>query len=359
MEEPHSITAPISVQQRYMIAWRAIEECLNEPEIQRAISGVAQSVGQPADVVFKQFGNLPQKTQGSILWMINKAIDDPYCRIKLSTVLGRLLSDAETGLAPNYRCQIASSTREGEDLIEQGIVQIPDLLNRNKALEVLDYLTRCTERTELGKVFYHQTADVVRAPHLMNIAADNKLLSIVQQHLGAPAIVLSLAAWWSYTIDEISDVQVFHRDRDDFRACKLFLYLNDVGPNDGPHIFVKNSHKPDYVKQRLDAFSSNSVSFKALFSGNGRTIAQHIEPIFESDICELTGEAGTAFIENTYGFHRGKPPAGGKRCVFEITYGYLPYSQKLKSLQEGNLSSVPNDYADNALARFALSYVAN
>jgi hypothetical protein len=34
----------------------------------------------------------------------------------------------------------------------------------------------------------------------------------------------------------------------------------------------------------------------------------------------FTGKAGTAFLENTYGFHRGVPPTEKPRLLFQVLY---------------------------------------
>ena len=42
------------------------------------------------------------------------------------------------------------------------------------------------------------------------------------------------------------------------------------------------------------------------------------------DVISFTGPAGSAFIENTYGFHRGSNLKEGKRRIFSVTYAITP-----------------------------------
>ena len=38
----------------------------------------------------------------------------------------------------------------------------------------------------------------------------------------------------------------------------------------------------------------------------------------------FTGPRGTAFLENTFGLHKGLPPRRGERLIFQVTYSLFP-----------------------------------
>ena len=78
----------------------------------------------------------------------------------------------------------------------------------------------------------------------------------------------------------------FHEDYSHSFLVNIFIYLNDVTINNGPHIFVKNSFKNmnDNLKKNLP----------------GTRIENNIiEEIFKNDIIYHTYKTGTLIIEDT------------------------------------------------------------
>jgi hypothetical protein len=154
-------------------------------------------------------------------------------------------------------------------------------------------------------VAFFSNETVIRAPHVLEIANDPRVLSIVSGFLGAKPTISLLTAWWSmpHKDGKPEEAEQFHRDVDDIRFVKLFCYLTDVDEVSGPHMFVPGSQNIDRLtkirryedREIVDAFGENSLSM-------------------------FTGKAGTAFLENTYGFHRGVPPTKKPRLLFQVLY---------------------------------------
>jgi hypothetical protein len=154
-------------------------------------------------------------------------------------------------------------------------------------------------------VAFFSNETVIRAPHVLDIANDPKVLSIVSGFLGAKPTISLITAWWSmpHKDGKAEQAELFHRDVDDIRFVKLFCYLTDVDEVSGPHMFVPGSQNIDRLtgirryedREIVDAFGKNSLSM-------------------------FTGKAGTAFLENTYGFHRGVPPTEKPRLLFQVLY---------------------------------------
>ena len=145
--------------------------------------------------------------------------------------------------------------------------------------------------------------------------------------------------------------QVFHRDRDEFRACKLFVYLTDVGPEDGPHVFVRGSHDPANLAADLGLPQSQVASF---FEKDGRAMAATIETRLPRQVTELTGAAGTSFLEITYGFHRGKPPTAARRVLLQALFALVPYPNRVQHCARKRLAELPSDCEDSPLNRHML-----
>jgi hypothetical protein len=127
--------------------------------------------------------------------------------------------------------------------------------------------------------------------------------------LGCKPTIGYMTAWWSIpTADGVPrHAENFHRDVDDLKFIKLFVYLTDVAAENGPHEFIRGSHA-DGTLGRIRRYTDEEV-----------------RDAFGSDrIVRFTGPAGSAFLENTYGMHRGLPVNEGRRLIFQVVYSLLP-----------------------------------
>jgi hypothetical protein len=136
-----------------------------------------------------------------------------------------------------------------------------------------------------------------------------------------------MSAWWSLPADGTAQqAENFHRDVDDWRFVKLFCYLTDVDETCGPHVFVRGSHKRNKL---TDIRRFTDCETEATFGAE--------------NLVRFTGQAGTAFLENTYGIHRGTPPQEKPRLIFQILYSLRPviYGPKTPLARVG-ANGVPN-----------------
>lgn len=344
------------VTQIYEAALRAISDALPDSGGQGQLTALAEKAAAAAGL--KPAGNfldtallLGPEQQGALLWHLNKQIDAPALRVRISGLLAERMRQIVPVPVPGHADTI-------EALKSDGFLRLPNLANQTEIGDIVGYLQGCPNLIRQDTVLYHEARDVIRAPHAMRIATDERVLAAAYHHLGAAPLVMQMDAWWSLPqSEEPIGAQVFHRDRDDFRACKLFLYLSDVGPGDGPHIFVRGSHREDFVQHAL-AEKALGAEAGAFFAGNGRQVAQHIEGIFGPAVSEITGPAGTSFLENTYGFHRGKVPQTGRRCVLQVLYAAVPFPARLERWKSAALKVLPPDCADTPLARNAVCLAA-
>lgn len=160
-------------------------------------------------------------------------------------------------------------------------------------------------------VAYHLDADVVAAPHLLEVANDPRILAAMHHYFGCPPLISGLSAWWSYPTGVApQQAENFHRDVDDWSFIKLFVYLTDVGMENGPHVYVRTSAD----SRRLAAIK--------------RFQDDEVVAAFGEDALSVqTAGAGGAFLENTFGLHKGTPVERGTRLVFQAIYSLnpLPY----------------------------------
>ena len=144
---------------------------------------------------------------------------------------------------------------------------------------------------------------------------DPRILAIAGASLGTRPLPLRSRLWWSFRADRatpemraVHSQDCFHFDIDDWRAIKFFFYMTDVGPENGPHIYVRKSHRNRPVRDQLSPFKSRS---------SDRITAKY----GRDNLAVMQGPAGTAFVEDPYGFHTGTAVTGASRLILEIEYG--------------------------------------
>ena len=218
-----------------------------------------------------------------------------------------------------------------EQLRDAGISHYGQLLSAQQAAELRDYfsaqLVQDTYRPEQGRflpgsdarhpeshIAHHDAADVIRAPYLFALANDPRILAVVSRYLGCRPTLGYLAVWWSYhTGVGAQHAENFHRDVDDWRFVKLFVYLSDVAADNGPHVYVSHSAASSKLRQ-VRRLSDAEVT--AAFGSE--------------KVLTMTGRAGEGFLEDTFGIHKGQPVGVGRRLMFQAVYSMfaLPYGPK-------------------------------
>ena len=121
---------------------------------------------------------------------------------------------------------------------------------------------------------------IVNCPHLIKPALD--FADLAEEYLGQEPVVYSANIFWSFPGGTINpDVQGVHRDIDDTKFLALYVYLSDVD-DDGAHIYG----------------------------------------------APITGPAGTMFIEDGNGLHKGNHPKKRPRLAAWVRFGVSesPYS---------------------------------
>jgi len=179
------------------------------------------------------------------------------------------------------------------------------------------FLPFSKDRHPDAHIGHHDAIDIVNAPYLLDIANDPMILSELETLFGCKPTIGYMAVWWSYhTAKGAQEAELFHRDVDDWRFIKLFIYLTNVGPKDGPHKYVKGSATS---KQMLKIGRFTGADVASRFG--------------EENILTLTAPAGSAFLENTFGVHKGQPVSKGEetRLLAQVAYtlGNLPYAPKI------------------------------
>ncbi len=166
-----------------------------------------------------------------------------------------------------------------------------------------------TEARPETHVAFFDPETVVKAPHAAALANHPVLLAGMEALFGCKPSIGYIAAWWSLPGDGTAEhAELFHRDVDDWAFYKFFLYLTDVDERSGPHIYVPGSHN-----------RASHLDIRRYTDSEAHELGPEIR---------FTGPAGSCFLENTYGMHRGLPPLERPRLIFQVTYCLmgLPYA---------------------------------
>ncbi|MBR8836478.1 MAG: hypothetical protein DSM106950_21285 [Stigonema ocellatum SAG 48.90 = DSM 106950] len=219
-----------------------------------------------------------------------------------------------------------------QTLKEDGLVVLDNLVTQTQIEEIRAYLATkfCIDpyRPEKGKFSspefahkscahaYYTVEDLVDVPHLLSLANDATILRVIESIFGAKPTISLIQIWWllygfdveenSHDREYVPNPRVFHRDVDDWSEIKLFIYLTDVDEGSGPHAFIKKSHTW-LLPHRQKTLDINNADFP-----------------FADNLIKLTGEAGLAWLENSYGLHRAIIPTNKHRLILAVTYTLFP-----------------------------------
>lgn len=191
-----------------------------------------------------------------------------------------------------------------------GFISVEEVNGLRKSLEELPCFDPWA--VDLGE-FHHtnipartHVAQIKLAPSLVKLhklAYDRRLADLAAGYFGCKPTLDSIQAWWSVSgHNQPEEAENFHRDNDSIRFLKFFIYITDVGKNNGPHIFVEGSHTSGQLLERR------------------RLTDAEVAEKFGSKILCMTGKAGDAFMEDTYGIHKGQLPIEGRRLLVQFRY---------------------------------------
>jgi hypothetical protein len=159
-------------------------------------------------------------------------------------------------------------------------------------------------------VFYRYKDLHQQVPAVAALANDPLLVAIVTEYLGMKPVLLGSRAWWSYPPPPSSAAARqphlfgFHYDIDDYKFIKLFIYLTDVDLASGPHVAISGTHRSKSLFEKVNRRISDEVA-------NDR---------YKESIRVITGRAGTAFLEDTFCYHKGMSPQK-RRLIMELEFG--------------------------------------
>jgi hypothetical protein len=175
---------------------------------------------------------------------------------------------------------------------------------------------------------------------IFRLALNRKLLEIISLYLGMWPRLHAMSAWLNLpSAGEAKQSQLWHRDPEDMRLVKVFIYLDDVDINCGPFSYIPKTH-PFGAKSALNPKHNHP---KRITDDEMRVAI----PSEEWVAC--AGPAGSMILADTVGFHRGGKATIGNRILITFTYtSGTPFGSR--SFQ---FDGVP-DWASSEIQRYAL-----
>jgi hypothetical protein len=190
------------------------------------------------------------------------------------------------------------------EIIKSRLVDLPCYKFDKNHKSVVDF-QNISNDFQLGN---YDRNDLSGISEILSIANDSKILNVTSKYLKVTPTISNINCWWSFAQrDTPKEAQFFHRDLDDFKFLKLFVYLTDVDSDSGPHIYVKGSHKSNKLNS-LKRFKDEEV----------------VKQYLDENIISFERLKGSCFIVDTYGIHKGLLPKNGNRLLLQVQYSYLP-----------------------------------
>lgn len=239
-----------------------------------------------------------------------------------------------------------STKQEVEILNNDGIIFLNEnsCPNQKQLKEMKFFLDKIDkERAEDAnkKKISYQT-DIVGSNELfLSLVIQPEILSTVSSYLGALPKIAFLKAWKVNPGNDDQAEMSFHMDHHGHRFLKVFWYLNDVNVDCGHHEFIKGTHyQPRLDKRLLNESSSvnNQIRKKRQKKGSFLMDNTIVESCFKSDLLKICGKAGSGFIEDTRGLHRGTPmPKNKHRIIYQALFvPYVSYKDKSHKISNKN-----------------------
>jgi hypothetical protein len=159
---------------------------------------------------------------------------------------------------------------------------------------------------------YAVTEDVMGSPQFLKLMDDPLMVYLASACMQAAVGPIDATLWYSFPSPSQTasseSAQLFHFDLDTLKWLKVFYYLGDVGPENGPHTYVKGTHVPGAKDPSL------------LTMGYARITDEQIDAAHPGKKTTITGPAGTVILADTRCFHKGTPLKAGHRLIFSPIY---------------------------------------
>ena len=151
---------------------------------------------------------------------------------------------------------------------------------------------------------------------ILKIGLKEEFLYLASLYLGIYPFLGRFYAWYDFPTNENkTSSQCWHKDTDDKKFFKIFIYLNEVDGNNGPFCYIKKTHQSKKNSEIQKYFKKTDYSTFDILEDND------VHNLYsEKDIIECNGSLGTTIFADTSGYHRGKKLNNDKRIMLVFEY---------------------------------------
>lgn len=144
---------------------------------------------------------------------------------------------------------------------------------------------------------------------VQSVLVDPRINDLAAAYLGVQPVVGPAALTWTTGVPLSDDVTHYsrnatryHWDFDGIAVMRVHVYVSDVGESDAPMRYVRGSHRTSRTRW-------------ALLRGGVRSYTdEEVEAVYGRDaVQEILGPAGTVYVTDPFGLHRGSDARGGTR----------------------------------------------
>ena len=129
-------------------------------------------------------------------------------------------------------------------------------------------------------------------------ALQHPILEVANAYFGMYTRLRYYNVWHTFaTKDQARQSQLWHRDREDFKILKVFVYLSDVDEGAGPLTYAMGSQLSRGLRRNPEYFVEGGVK-----RSNDAQMAAVVPP---SEWLKATGPRGTIVFADTSGYHKG------------------------------------------------------
>jgi hypothetical protein len=197
------------------------------------------------------------------------------------------------------------STNFSKDLLEN-LMKYPVMREKDGMIGSLESMKSQSMPGSFRYYYMEQDLPIKETLDMLEIMG---VMSIVRHYLGNP-ILRCMNAWHSNAIseftsaDEIAAAQYYHNDNDIPSGwLKVFIYLTNVGMEQGPHVYVPKSH----------------LSLPNILKRDGRFEDEEVHGVFGEGV-RIIGDAGSVIIADTQGMHKGLTVQDGCRTILQLEF---------------------------------------
>jgi hypothetical protein len=210
------------------------------------------------------------------------------------------------------------------NLYEDGFHRFDTLLSEEACQDIMNFAltTPCKPRVAsfaneivydrnnfVANIYDFSPQSLLENASIQRIITDESILSVARQFLGPAVRLQNVSMWWSNSkfanVSKDTAAQMYHVDMDTIKWLNFFFYLVDVDSTNGPHVYIRRSHR----QAPRSVYRDYRIS--------DEEIAQTFRP---EDIIELTGKKGTILAVDTLGLHKGKALEQGERLMLTVRF---------------------------------------